>query len=202
MLTLKRFRRIEAAVRAAGYGDSILWAETIAAPVDAHAFAEAAVYVICNSGMRTTVALVIYDRCMGALRRGQSSATVFGHVGKAGAIDLIWNEREELFAAFNVADDKVAFCATLPWIGPITKNHLAKNFGVDTAKADVHLQRLANVEKITAHKLCARLAAQSGYRAATVDTILWRACTEGILDSKRYEANGWHGSFQPPNVAA
>lgn len=197
MLTLKRFRRIEAAVRAAGYGDTILWSETIAAPVDAQAFAEAAIYVICNSGMRTTVALVIYDRCMGALNRGKSSATVFGHVGKAGAIDSIWADREVLFSAFNLAVDKVAFCAGLPWIGPITKNHLAKNFGVDTAKSDVHLQRLANVENTTAHKLCARLAAQSGYRAATVDTILWRACAEGILNSKRYETDGWRGSFWP-----
>jgi len=39
MITVKRFRRIEQAVRQAGFGDIIDWSETIAAPPNADAFA-------------------------------------------------------------------------------------------------------------------------------------------------------------------
>lgn len=31
--------------------------------------------------------------------------------------------------------------------------------------------------------MCERLAAATGYRAATVDLILWRACANGLINS-------------------
>lgn len=195
MITLKRFRRIEAAVRAAGYADTIDWSENIMPPANAREFAKAAIYVICNSGMRTTVAKVISNRCLHALAHGASSYSVFKHPGKAAAIDLIWTAQKLLFKAFMAADDKLEFCQSLPWIGPVTRHHLAKNLGVDTAKQDLHLHRLAEWEDMTAIELCTRLARQSGFRIATVDTILWRACVESIIDSKRYQEQGWRGSF-------
>lgn len=37
MITLKRFRRVEAVLREAGYGAIIDWSETIAKPADAEA---------------------------------------------------------------------------------------------------------------------------------------------------------------------
>jgi hypothetical protein len=109
---------------------------------------------------------------------------VFGHPGKASGIDAIWAKREQLYAEYMGAEDKVAFLAMLAWIGPITKFHLAKNFGGDFAKPDVHLNRLAQAEDTTAQELCQRLAAETGYRAATIDLILWRACADEIIDSR------------------
>lgn len=202
MITVKRFRRIERAVRDAGYGPIIEWTEGIVEPVDADAFAREAIYVICNSGMKVTVAEPIYQRCMQALSEGQSATTVFGHPGKGPAIDEIWAKRYALFEEYCFVSDKVEFCADIPWIGPVTKYHLAKNFGADVAKPDVHMERLAQAERTTPAKLCKRLAKQTGYRAATVDTILWRACADGILNSRRYEVEGWRGSFRhiPPTT--
>jgi len=92
-----------------------------------------------------------------------------------------------LLGRYLVAADKVEFCASLPWIGNITKYHLAKNFGADVAKPDVHLQRLADREGTTAQALCERLAKATGYRAATVDVLLWRACANGIINSRTGE---------------
>lgn len=195
MITLKRFRRIEAAVRTAGFGDSIEWTESIVAPVDADAFATEAIYVVCNSGMRNSVAVRIFNRCMSALHADQTTKSAFGHAGKTSAIDAIWNERHALFEAFQLSNDKLDYCGTLPFIGAITKYHLAKNYGLDFAKPDVHLERLARRENITSHQLCARLSRQSGYRIATIDTILWRACAEGIVDSALYEMRGWRAAF-------
>lgn len=164
--------------------DDIAWSEGIEPPASPEDFALEAIYVICNSGMKNTVARRIFEKCRDALLLGLSASTAFGHTGKSRAMDTIWGERDRLFLEFNAASDKVAYCETLPWIGGITKFHLAKNFGVDCAKPDVHLQRLADREGCTAQALCERLAAETGYRVATVDLILWRACANGILNSR------------------
>lgn len=179
------FARIIDALYAAGFAASdINWSENAKPPTSAEDFALEAVFVICNSGMKNTVARGIYDRIRPMIESGGSALNVFGHYGKATAIDIIWIRREEFFASYMAAEDKVEFCASLPWIGPITKYHLSKNFGAQVAKPDVHLQRLADREGVTAQALCERLAEVSGYKIATVDLLLWRACAEGIIDSR------------------
>lgn len=202
MITLRRFRAIEHLLREAGFAPSIDWAESIAVPVDADAFATEAIYVICNSGFRNAVAVPIFERCMIALKEDRSSGTEFGHEGKHQSIDRIWRDRNALFAAYAAADDKIDFLRTLPWIGPVTAWHLEKNLGGDHAKPDVHMERLARGDRTTTHKLCARLARQTGYRVATIDTVLWRACAEGLLNSKVYETDGWAAAFQPKRFLA
>ena len=107
------------------------------------------------------------------------------------AIDHVWQHRKVLFAAFQIAENKLAFCQMLPFIGVITKHHLAKNLGLDTIKPDVHLMRLANAERISPMALCARLAFQTGYRASTIDSIVWRACADRYLEPSVYETQGW-----------
>ncbi|MDB5714208.1 MAG: hypothetical protein JWO15_1605 [Sphingomonadales bacterium] len=195
MITIYRFRAIEAAVRHAGYGKDIEWSETVMPPRTTRQFAREVIYVVCNSGMRNSVARPIFERCMAALRQGDSVTTVFGHPGKGVAIDFIWKERKRLFAEYRSAEDKVEFCGELPWIGPVTKYHLVKNFGGNFAKPDVHLKRLADAEDCTSQELCQRLADESGYRAATIDLILWRACADRIINSARYLSAGWDKSF-------
>lgn len=144
MITLKRFRRVEAVLREAGYGAIIDWSETIAKPADAEAFAEAAIYVVCNSGFKNSIAKPICERCMVALRAGLSSATEFRHPGKQRAIDRIWAEREDMFAAYQLEPDKLRYLVTLPWVGPVTRFHLEKNLGGDHAKPDVRLVQQSN----------------------------------------------------------
>jgi hypothetical protein len=164
--------------------DDISWSENIKPPADADDFASEAIFVICNSGMKNTIAVKIFAKVMAAIQGGVSAFAVFGHPGKAKAIDGIWRDREALLVGYRTATDKIEFCASLPWIGSITKYHLAKNFGADVAKPDVHLQRLADREGVTAQALCERLASATGYRTATVDVLLWRACANGILNSR------------------
>lgn len=186
MITLAKFRDIEAMVREAGYGASIEWSENVTDPISAEAFAEQATYVICNSGMRNSVARPIFERCMTALSTVGSCKAVFGHPGKAAAIDAIWANRAVNFAAYVMADDPLANLAKLPYIGNITKYHLGRNLGADFAKPDVHLNRLAQAEGVDAQVLCVRLAVESGYRVGTVDLILWRACADLMIDSNSF----------------
>jgi hypothetical protein len=145
------------------------------------------IFVICNSGMKHTVARGVYNRVISALQGGESARTAFNHIGKAAAIDKIWADRLALWRGYLDATDKLAFCAELPWIGEITKYHLAKNFGAQVAKPDVHLQRLADREGVTAQALCERLATETGWKVSTVDTLLWRACATGHINSRTGE---------------
>lgn len=162
----------------------IEWSENIAEPDNAEDFASEAIWVICNSGMKHTVARLIQERVNAALAEGRPVFEVFRHPGKAAAMQEIWINREDWFRRYREAGDKLAFCASMPWIGGITKYHLAKNYGADVAKPDVHLARLAAVAGETVQGLCERLAGVSGYRVATVDLILWRACATGVVDSR------------------
>lgn len=183
-ISKEMFARIDAAVRDAGYAEAIEWSENVQPPKTPEQFASEVIYVAINAGFSNRIAVPIFERCMKALRKGKSSKTVFGHPGKTDAIDDIWKRRAALFGKLKEADDLIEFCATLPWTGPVTKYHVAKNIGADVAKPDVHLNRLANPESVTAQELCERLARETGYRAATIDLILWRACADGIIHSR------------------
>lgn len=185
-ITIEQFHAVLAALGEQGAAD-VAWSESIRPPADAEAFAREAIFVICNSGMKNTVARRIFDRCMMALEAGHPVLDVFGHFGKVKAMEAIWADRMVLLSMYRgCADDptRLEMLEALPWIGKITKYHLAKNFGMNVAKPDVHLQRLADREGCTAMALCVRLGMEAGLRAATVDVVLWRACANGIIDSR------------------
>lgn len=183
-LSGKDIHQLVVSLQEAGYGEDVSWSESVKPPSSASQFAQEAIFVICNSGMKHTVAVGIFDRVMACIRAGRSAGEGFGHVGKAAAIDRIWAHQDRLFHEFLTAEDQVEYCASLPWIGGITKYHLAKNFGVDCAKPDVHLQRLATANGESVDGLCRRLAVETGYRIATVDVILWRACAIRLVDPR------------------
>src|SRR3546814_10216253 len=81
----------------AGYAsDDIQWAENTKPPEHAEEFATERIFVICNSGMKHTIARKIFDKCMEAIANGVSCATVFGHKGKSAAMDHIWANRTQM----------------------------------------------------------------------------------------------------------
>ena len=181
MITPRRYEELKRQLVDAGYGHEYQWGQTVGAPTDADAFFAEYGWVVCNSGMRNSVAEGIWSRVTAAIREGLPVAEVFGHPGKAAAIQLVWDHCGDYFARYMEAEDKIAFIASLPWIGQITKWHLAKNYGVDCAKPDRWLVRLAEREGTTPLALCSRLASASGDRIGTVDVVLWRAAVTGLL---------------------
>lgn len=161
-----------------GYEDEAEWAENIKPVSDADDFWREFAWVVLNSGMKEQIARKIWNKVRPAVERGESAATVFGHKGKAAAIDLVWAHRQRLLSEYLAAEHKIDWIETLPWIGGITKWHLAKNFGFDCAKPDRHLVRIAGAEGT--HAFCARLAQATGDRIATVDVVIWRAANLGL----------------------
>lgn len=188
-MTLDDFTSAVSTLREMGFADEdIAWSENAKPPADAEEFALEAIYVICNSGMKHKVAQGIYNRCRNLLLANrQVQGNILGKSGKAPAIDAIWQKRDYWFRRFisrRTDAERLECLADLPWIGGITKYHLAKNFGVDCVKPDVHLVRLADHYQTTPDALCSRLAAETGYKKRTIDVLLWRACAYGVINSK------------------
>lgn len=153
-------------------------------PIDATDFALRVAYVVLNAGMRWSVARVIWVRLQLSLIETGTVGDTFRHPRKRAAIDEIMRERDEKFEAFRLAwaagpDKVIEFCASLSFIGDVTKFHLAKNLGVDCAKPDIWLERIARESGESVETMCRRLADASGDRVATVDYVIWKAATSG-----------------------
>lgn len=179
--TLAWYRQLVAELARRGFGGDVKWSEELEPVADADTFWREFAWVVLNSGMKNSIARGIWERVRPAVVAGRSASSVFGHKGKSAAIDFVFANRERLLGEYQTAADKLDFLRGLPWIGAITCWHLAKNYGLDVAKPDRHLVRVAGEEGT--HALCARLAKASGHRVATVDLVIWRAASIGIIDS-------------------
>lgn len=169
------------------------WANSIARPPDADAFAYEAIWIILCAGKKAQAARTIEKRVLSAIAAGTPVIDAFGHHGRANAIETVWAEREKLFAEFVAVpdEDAVEWCQQLPWVGKITRYQLAKNCGADVCKPDIWLCRLAGIPDIplghederfaACQALCKPLAAKTGDRVAAVDTLLWLAAQKGYL---------------------
>jgi hypothetical protein len=63
----------------------------------------------------------------------------------------------------------------LPYIGPVTVLHLAKNLGLNVPKPDRHLQRIAaGLGFMSTEHFCGEVARITGERTSVVDLIVWR----------------------------
>lgn len=185
-ITPDRYLVLKELVQLRGFGEDIAWARDIHPPEDPEAFAMEVAYVIINSGMRWTVARGIWKRVSQRLSLDMPihCSRAFGHAGKTRAIDHVWENRRDLFNRFmalQIPAEQLAFLEGLPWIGGITKYHLAKNFGVDVAKPDRWLERVAHVHCQDVQAFCEELARATGDRVAVVDTVIWRCCAMGAL---------------------
>ncbi|HSS97845.1 MAG TPA: hypothetical protein VLK33_12480 [Terriglobales bacterium] len=81
------------------------------------------------------------------------------------------------FAGFKqeILEQPIEALQNLPFIGPITAFHLAKNLGFATAKPDRHLQRMAHaLGYANGHHLCGSLSDATGDPIQVVDVVLWR----------------------------
>jgi hypothetical protein len=71
--------------------------------------------------------------------------------------------------------DALSILETLPFIGSITKFHLAKNLGLEVAKPDRHLVRLADrFGYKDVQTMCRDIFEFCGDKIAVADLVLWR----------------------------
>lgn len=130
------------------------------------------VWTVLNAGMKEQVARKIYNVFIEKL-----DPSKIGHLGKRRAIQEAINNYEIWFDQLQRANNKIDYLETLPWIGPVTKYHLARNIGIDTVKPDRHLVRLAEEYGFASPlELCKEIQRTIPEKLGVIDVILWRYC--------------------------
>lgn len=158
-------------------------------------FLSEAAWVVLSAGMREAVIRKLFPRVSRAFFNWTSAQAivrneakcradalrVFNHKGKINALIQIaatvhalgYNTVQKRLAA-----DGLAFICELPYMGPATSYHLAKNLGLDVVKPDRHLLRVAKATSFpTPDELCRTIAAFTGERLSVVDLVIWRYAT-------------------------
>lgn len=176
------------------------WSEReLAPPADADKLAAEVIWIILCAGRSAQAARTIEKKVWAALAAGTPVVGAFGHHAKAAAIERAWAERMTDFKRLQRAlprgpEAVIKWAGALPFVGPITKYQLAKNFGVRTVKPDLHLCRLAGIhhtERLPPgerYRRCQAMAEQisrdTGDSVPIVDSIAWLACNKGVLEVK------------------
>lgn len=179
-MEVAEFQGLRRRVIDAGYGDEIAWQQSVTEPETADEFMWQYIWVVLSAGIKNQVARIIEQRIVEAYNNGQPIDAVFNHKGKVKAINRMIANHNDIFHDYLEAENRLEFLKSLPYIGDITKYHLAKNLGEDVAKPDRHLIRIAGSYNMTPTQLCQKLSTETGYRVATVDLIIWRAANLGF----------------------
>lgn len=155
-------------------------------------------WVIYESGFRTSVVQKKWPLLLEAYKNFSVSYIAFSlQLVKGEAMRVIGNERK-VDAILEIAvrlyyDEEFEeykqdilenpdILEELPYIGKITKYHLARNIGIDTIKPDLHITRIAEHFGLDPFEMCRKLSEKSGYSLHAVDSILWRASEQGRIN--------------------
>ncbi|MDR2685871.1 MAG: hypothetical protein LBB23_03825 [Rickettsiales bacterium] len=168
------------------------------APVGADEFARQAIYVVLAGGFSQKTAKRKHSEIMTYLSNkslpgltGQSRLLeIFNNKNKINAIIKIWENRTAFRDGYykqNSLSDKLEYIATLPHIGKITANHLARNLGEDVVKYDLWITRLGAEFPGGADAMFAHLVAQTGLPRGYIDVVLWKSLQIGLIKCRMSE---------------
>ena len=155
-------------------------------PFSADEFARNAVYVVLAGGFSQKTAKRVHGEIMRVLN-GQLTIDngqllkIFNNKNKTSAIVKIWENRNKFRDGYYKLSDlesKLTYLATLPHIGKITANHLARNLGENVFKRDVWIEKLLSRY---GGDLLERLEKETALPRGYIDVVLWKACQIGMI---------------------
>lgn len=173
-----------------GYAHEVAWQAEVAPPLTPQRFVQEASWVILCTGMSEAIVSRLFPRFVEqlgdlspewlvahtAIARSRALC-IFGHEQKIDSILRI-AERARILGSDGLRccmQDPEPFLVGLPYIGPVTWRHLAKNLGAPLAKADRHLRRFAAATgRPSVDELCAEISSWLGDPIPVVDIVLWR----------------------------
>lgn len=178
---------------ASGLDGELVWQRSVSLPTftESDLLREGAWVILC-SGFREAVVRKVFDHVSLCFCDWESAELIVQESWccQRAAMASFRNERKlnaicqmaglickAGFATFKtgVLTEPIAALSALPYIGPITAMHLAKNLGFDVAKPDRHLVRLTEwLGYRYAFDLCNEIADQTGEPVRVVDLLLWR----------------------------
>jgi len=204
------------AVVEAGFEHELAWQEQRCVDdVDERFFLREAAWVVLSSGMRESVVRRIFPAVEGSFGQWRSAAWIVAHRKECtGQAQRAFQHARKLEAIVEIA--RTVACRGLdavlsdlreqgpdallglPYMGPATSRHLAKNLGIDTAKPDRHLVRVAEATGYDSPaSLCKFIARMVGDAIAVVDLVIWRFATlsADYLEFFQYRrCSGCHGA--------
>lgn len=173
-----------------GYAHEVAWQSAATGPLTPQRFVHEAAWVILCTGMSEAVVSRLFPQFVDRLgdlnpewlaAHATTARTralrIFGHEQKIDSIMRIADRARALGAdgLRHSMRDPEPFLRGLPYIGPVTWRHLAKNLGAPVAKADRHLARFAKTAgRPSVDDLCAEISAWLGDAVPVVDVVLWR----------------------------
>lgn len=132
-------------------------------------------WVVINSGMKNFVARKIFIRFRDD---GNFDFNMIKHPQKNKAIKEVYKRLDFHFEHLKKSKNKLKYIKSLPHIGDITKYHLARNLGLDYAKPDRHLVRIAEAFGYNdVQSFCKDVSDLSGDKIGVVDLVFWRYAT-------------------------
>ena len=154
------------------------------------------VYVVMASGFRAKIAARLTPQLVAAADDPQKLRSLFHNERKIQSIEKIYARRKE-WKKLRAELTDVDSLTNLPYIGEITKYHLARNIGLlSCAKPDVHLCRWC--EQITGKgseedviRLVDSIAKRTGEKNGTVDFSLW----VWLMHNRGEEGECCHGGY-------
>lgn len=164
-----------------GYENEILWQTNLQPVTDPEIFRDETIWVILNSGMKEQIARMIWEKIKFAIKEDIDISQAFGHKGKVAAIKYIRSNYETIFSGYLKAPNKIEYLQEIPFIGSITKYHLAKNLGHDCVKPDRHLVRIAKKYGKCCEDMCEDISKETGDKVSVVDIVLWRSANLGWI---------------------
>ena len=204
------YQEIKKIVIIAGYKSEIDWQSGIKlSDISEEHFVRELAWVIVSSGLNEKVARKVFNRISPEFyhwksieriisnrsEKFQTAIKIFGNKNKIMAIiesiELVNQIGFEQIKE-KLSNDPFETLMMFPYIGPITSYHLAKNIGLDIAKPDRHMTRIANLFGFSdVQNLCESISRFSGDCISVIDIVLWRFATleNNYLEILRYELN-------------
>lgn len=194
--TIRAFLYAKQCVIESGYSDEILWQEsTNFNLIDEKTFLREAAWVILNSGMRESLIRRIFGRISACFFKWESAEkiarkkerciskalAIFNNVGKITAIATL---AEDVYrkgierVKIEIKETGINRIMFYPFMGRATSYHFAKNIGLNFAKPDRHLLKIAAVAGYECpQEMCQELANEIGEKTSVIDLIFWRFAT-------------------------
>lgn len=176
-------------------------------------------YVICVAGFKQDYAKKMCEKIIETIESKNGNINIddlneiYGNKNKVKSIFDVWQNRAEYQKKFYDIDnikDKVNYLGTLPYVGNITKYHLARNLGLNFVKYDIWIQRLGValygdeklIKLVNNTKLLPEIKEACDImfdnlhkitleKVGFLDVVLWRSCQKGLLiiDGKNVYVN-------------
>ena len=196
------YRRVKDVVLRAGFGEEVSWQASIDfSNISESDFLREHAWVTLSAGMKERVIRNLFHPISSSFYYWESAKIIveneshcrnsalrhFNNIHKINAIIVtakdISSKGFTLFKA-GIHLDPLNMLQSLPYIGPVTCYHLAKNIGLQVAKPDRHLTRLArSVGYGDVQWFCKDISSQTGDSIPVLDIVLWRfaSITPGYL---------------------